>query len=63
MVNTRKIRGLRVEHGFTQTQVAKKLNVALTSYSNKETGKTSFTIEELSTLTKLFSVKIEDVLM
>lgn len=41
-----KLKGYRVMLGLTQRQMAKKLNISLQSYNNKETGKNAFNDKE-----------------
>ena len=42
----RKLKSLRVKHNVTQKQIAKILKITPEAYSNKETGKFNFTLEE-----------------
>lgn len=57
-----KIKEYRVMNGYTQAEVANILNIKQNSYSNKELGKRSFTIEEIKLLKELFKVTYEDLL-
>lgn len=37
-----KVKGYRIMLGLTQKEVASKLNISISSYINKETGRTAF---------------------
>lgn len=57
-----KVKEYRLKNGYTQTEIANILNIKQNSYSNKETGKRAFTIEEIKLLKELFKVTYEDLL-
>ncbi|MBP3932055.1 MAG: helix-turn-helix transcriptional regulator [Terrisporobacter sp.] len=57
-----KVKEYRLKNGYTQTEIANILNIKQNSYSNKELGKRSFTIEEIKLLKELFKVTYEDLL-
>ncbi|MBP3915044.1 helix-turn-helix transcriptional regulator [Clostridium sp.] len=57
-----KVKEYRLLNGYTQTEIANILNIKQNSYSNKELGKRSFTIEEIKLLKELFEVTYEDLL-
>jgi transcriptional regulator with XRE-family HTH domain len=57
-----KVKEYRLLNGYTQTEIANILNIKQNSYSNKELGKRSFTIEEIKLLKELFKVTYEDLL-
>ena len=57
-----KIKEYRLKNGYTQTEIANILNIKQGSYSNKESGKRDFTIEEIKLLKELFKVTYEDLL-
>ena len=57
-----KIKEYRILKGYTQSEIANILNIKQSSYSNKELGKRSFTIEEIKLLKELFKVTYEDLL-
>ena len=42
-----KIKGYRIMAGFTQEEMSKALNIAVSSYNLKETGKREFTHSEM----------------
>ncbi|MFL2078741.1 helix-turn-helix domain-containing protein [Marinilactibacillus psychrotolerans] len=43
----RKLKALRVELGYNQTEMSEKTGISFSSYIRKENGFTSFTIEEV----------------
>ncbi len=51
-----KIKELRRSKGISQTYVAKKLNITVSGYSMKETGKRSITTNELEEIAKALEV-------
>ena len=57
-----KVKEYRLLNGYTQAEIANILNIKQNSYSNKELGKRSFTIEEIKLLKELFKVTYEDLL-
>lgn len=57
-----KIKEYRILKGYTQSEIANILNIKQSSYSNKELGRRSFTIEEIKLLKELFKVTYEDLL-
>lgn len=60
VVNVNKIKGLRAEHGETQSDVAELLGIHVSSYQNKEWGLTEFKPSELKTLADHWNVDIND---
>ncbi|MBR4444684.1 MAG: helix-turn-helix domain-containing protein [Solobacterium sp.] len=50
---------LRKEFGYTQSDVAQKLNIPVTDYMNWENGNTICTIEQLKTLADTYSVTVD----
>ncbi len=56
-MNLDKLRGLRVEHGLTQKNIAEKIGINLSTYTLKENGKRDFTASEISKLCEIFNVK------
>lgn len=62
MVNN-KLKGLRAEKGYNQTQVAEYIGISITSYCNKENGKEEFTYPEIAKLIELFKVTFEDIFL
>lgn len=58
---TRNLRALRELKGMHQTDVADRLGISLHSYSNKETGKREFTLEEAKKISELFGLPVDDI--
>ena len=59
MVDTRKLKGLLIENGYTQADVAKKLGISLNSFSRKINNKTQFNLTEAFLLKNI--LKISDM--
>ncbi|MBP3928278.1 MAG: helix-turn-helix transcriptional regulator [Peptostreptococcaceae bacterium] len=57
-----KVKEYRLLNGYTQAEIANILNIKQNSYSNKELGKRSFTIEEIKLLKELFEVTYDELL-
>lgn len=57
-----KLRKLRENSGYTQSQVAKILNCSRSTYTYYETGKSSPDLSTLVTLSKIYNVSIESLL-
>ena len=45
--NINKVKGFRTMASLTHEELAKKLNISLRAYQNKEQGITAFTVDEL----------------
>ena len=56
-----KLKGKRVEKGFTQEAIANKANMSVVSYCRKERGEREFSCSEISTITILLNLSPEDV--
>ena len=54
---------LRKTKGLTQLEMAKALGISVSSYQNKETGKTSFKDIEMFTISKMFDKTIEEIFL
>ncbi|MCM8710493.1 helix-turn-helix domain-containing protein [Clostridium sp. SYSU_GA19001] len=48
---------------LNQSEMARKLNISLTSYNRKEKGKRSFTQQEMLEITKLIKEYVPDITM
>lgn len=59
----RELLALRAKHGLTQTQVAAKLGMSPSTYSQKEQGYSPFTVPEVQKILKMFDVKFEDIFL
>lgn len=58
-----RLRELRIKSGYTQSQIAKILNIDRSTYSYYETGKTMPDISALLTLAKIFNISISELLV
>lgn len=56
-----KLRSLRSERGFDQQYMADYLSIQRTTYCNKETGKSDFTVTEAKQIAELFDLSIDDI--
>lgn len=54
---------LRKEHNLSQKDIADALQINLTTYINKELGKSQFKANEMFTLRNLFQKRIEDIFL
>ena len=57
-----KVKEYRVMKGYTQTEIANLLGIKQNTYSDKERGKTKFTIDEIKLIKKLLEVTYDDLL-
>jgi putative transcriptional regulator len=55
-----KLKALRVENGYTQADLAKKLGISETSYILKENGHREFTLDEAELIAKIFNKTINE---
>lgn len=56
-----KLRGKRVEKGYSQEAIAKKLNISTNAYNLKETGRREFKMREINLILKLFDCTYEEI--
>lgn len=57
-----RLRELRIKSGYTQSQIAKILNIDRSTYSYYEIGKTTPDVSVLVTLAKVFNIPIDQLL-
>lgn len=57
-----RLRELRVKTGFTQSQIAKMLNIDRSTYSYYEIGKTTPDLSTVVSLAKIFNIPLNDLL-
>ena len=57
-----KIKEYRIVKGYTQREIATMLGIKQNTYSDKERGKTKFTIDEVKFIKELFEVTYDDLL-
>ena len=56
-----KLRGKRVEHGYTQADFAKLIGISLPSYRLKECGEIEFRMNEINIILKLLNCTYEEI--
>ena len=57
------LRRLRTDHGYTQTQIAERLNISRQAYSNYETGKRIPDLDILIRIADIYHVTLEELIM
>lgn len=57
-----KIKEYRIIRGYTQRELAEILGIKQNTYSDKERGKTNFTIDEIKIIKELFNTTYDDLL-
>ena len=61
IINLNKLRGKRVELGFSQEELAKLLSINPVTYQRKESGVREFTSSELSKLGSILKLTLREV--
>lgn len=56
-----KLRGKRVEYGYTQAEFAKAIGISLYAYQLKERGKVEFRMGEINSILKLLNCTYEEI--
>lgn len=54
------LESIRVQHGYSQEQVARRLEISLNTVRNWETGKTEPTLSKLKQLAELYGMTTPD---
>ena len=57
-----KIKEYRIIKGYTQRELAEILGIKQNTYSDKERGKSKFTIDEIKIIKELFNTTYDDLL-
>ena len=57
------LRRLRTDHGYTQTQIGRKLNISRQAYSNYETGKRIPDLDILIRIADIYHITLEELIM
>ena len=57
-----KIKEYRTIKGYTQREIAELLGIKQNTYSDKELGKSKFTIDEVKLIKEFFEVTYDDLL-
>ena len=55
-----RIKEYRIIKGYTQRELAEVLGIKQNTYSDKERGKTNFTIDEIKIIKELFNTTYDD---
>ncbi len=58
----KKIRLLRHQHGWSQEEVAKRLDISIPAFSKIETGITDVNISRLEQISSLFKIEVSELL-
>ena len=58
-----KLKGKRVEKGLNQIDMAKKLNMAVSTYNFKENGKVEFSMTECIEIMKILECTFEEIFL
>lgn len=58
-----KLRGKRVENGYSQREMAKMLNLSTNAYNLKEIGKREFKMSEINLLLELLNCNYEEIFL
>lgn len=58
-----KLKGKRVEKGYTQSDIAKLMNMATSTYNLKENGSREFSMSECIELMKILECSFEDIFL
>ncbi len=58
-----KLRGKRVENGYSQRDMAKMLNLSTNAYNLKEIGKREFKMSEINLLLELLNCNYEEIFL
>ncbi len=60
-MNSLELKAARVKRGYKQTDVAKALNISITSYAQKENGKRDFSETQRISLIRLLGLDLKDI--
>lgn len=58
-----KLKAKRVEKGLNQSDLASQINMSLSTYSTKESGKREFSMNECIAIMKILDCKFEDIFL
>ncbi|SHK45592.1 helix-turn-helix domain-containing protein [Tepidibacter formicigenes] len=59
---SRELKSARVKNGYTQKDLAKELCLGTTSYTKRENGQISFTVDEVCLLREKLSLSDEEII-
>lgn len=60
---SRRLKGLRVQMGLTQTDISKLIDMPRSTYIKKENQQSLFNIQEAFEISKVFGLKVEDIFL
>ena len=58
-----KLKAKRVEKGLTQTEMAKRIGIAIATYNHKENGSATFSFNEILKILDILDCKFEDIFL
>lgn len=58
-----KLKAKRVEKGMTQTDMAKRIGIAVATYNHKENGSATFSFNEILKILNILECKFEDIFL
>lgn len=56
-----KLKGIRVEKGLTQEDMAKRIGISTYSYLMKENGKRDFTLTEMKKICEILGTELSEI--
>lgn len=60
-INYDKVKAIRIEHGKSQDDLANLLGIQKSTYSRKENGHVTITLEEAKIISDYYNMYIEDI--
>ena len=58
-----KLKGARAEKGYSQVEMAEKLDMSVDSYNQKENGKSEFKLSEVKNLLEILDKEFNDIFL
>ena len=58
-----KLKGARAEKGYSQVEMAEKLEMSVDSYNQKENGKSEFKLSEVKNLLEILDKEFNDIFL
>ena len=58
-----KLKGARAEKGYSQVEMAEKLEMSVDSYNQKENGKSDFKLSEVKNLLEILDKEFNDIFL
>lgn len=60
-MNARKLKSIRVDHGYTQETLSREIPITTKTYNRKELGVVPFNIEEIKKISEIFNLTLDQV--